>query len=282
MPLGEEFLILALIFGVLIGTISAIIGIGGGILFIPTSIFIFGFPLKEAVVISLFSMTGLNISASIRYMKMKLINYRLSIIYNVWDLPGVIVGAWITTLITQSILSGICGALIISLSIILFRKNHKDNPEMTNIPNSKNEDKNDSNDKLKQKKFLGVNNPVIASFSSFSGGFISGLGGLGGGTADTTTMILLGINPKEAAATSQFAMVFTSVSGVIIHLLLGSYNGSFLWPAIMTLGGIIGAQVGTYLSMKIESNIIRKMLAVFAFYTGILLFLLMFDIGWNH
>jgi uncharacterized membrane protein YfcA len=227
-------------------------------------------------------MTGLNISASIRYMKMKLINYRLSIIYNVWDLPGVIVGAWITTLIAQSILSGICGALIISLSIILFRKNHKDNLEMTNIPNSKNEGKNDSNDKLKQKKFLGVNNPVIASFSSFSGGFISGLGGLGGGTADTTTMILLGINPKEAAATSQFAMVFTSVSGVIIHLLLGSYNGSFLWPVIMTLGGIIGAQVGTYLSMKIESNIIRKMLAVFAFYTGILLFLLMFDIGWNH
>jgi uncharacterized membrane protein YfcA len=129
LPLGEEFVILALIFGVLIGTISSIVGIGGGILFIPTSIFIFGFPLKEAVVISLFSMTGLNLSASIRYMKMKLINYRLSVLYNIWDLPGVIVGAWVTTIITQNILSGICGALIIFLSILLFRKNIKLNSE---------------------------------------------------------------------------------------------------------------------------------------------------------
>ncbi|MFX0028426.1 MAG: sulfite exporter TauE/SafE family protein [Candidatus Hermodarchaeota archaeon] len=280
MPLGEEFLILALIFGILIGSISAVVGIGGGILFIPTSIFIFGFPLKEAVVISLFSMTGLNISASLRYMKMRLINYRLSIIYNLWDLPGVIVGAWITTVITQNILSGICGTLIVVLSIILFRRNNKEHHEITSNPDSHNEGKTDSNKKLKRKKVLGVSNPVIASFSSFSGGFISGLGGLGGGTADTTTMILLGINPKEAAATSQFAMVFTSVSGVIIHIFFGSYNGSILWPIIMTLGGIIGAQIGTYLSMKSETNIIRKLLAVFAFYTGILLILLMFEIGW--
>jgi uncharacterized membrane protein YfcA len=129
---------------------------------------------------------------------------------------------------------------------------------------------------------LGVNNPVIASVSSFSGGFISDLGGVGGGTADTTTMILLGIDPKEAAATSEFAMVFTSVFGVIVHMFFGTYSGSFLWPTVMALGGIIGAQVGTYLSTKIESNIIRKILAVFAFYTGVLLILLMFEIGWNN
>lgn len=282
MPLGEEFVILALIFGVLIGTISSIVGIGGGILFIPTSIFIFGFPLKDSVVISLFSMTGLNISASIRYMKMKLINYKLSILYNVWDLPGVIIGAWITTIITQNILSGICGALIILLSIILFRKNNKTHFEEKIVPDSENEENLINNKELKQKSTLGVNNPVIASMSSFSGGFISGLGGVGGGTADTTTMILLGIDPKEAAATSQFAMVFTSISGVIVHIFFGTYNGSFLWPIIMTLGGIIGAQLGTYLSMKIESKIIRKMLAIFAFYTGVLLILLMFEIGWNN
>ncbi len=274
MPLGEEFIVLALIFGILIGIISSIVGIGGGILFIPTSIFIFGFSLKESIVISLFSMTGLNISASIRYMKMKLINYRLSIIYNIWDFPGVIVGAWVTTIITQNILSGICGALIISLSIILFRRNNKDNLEKEITPSSK---KGEINQK---KNKLGVNNPVIASISSFSGGFISGLGGVGGGTADTTTMIILGLDPKEAAATSEFAMVFTSLSGVIIHLLFGTYSGSLLWPIIMTLGGIIGAQIGTYLTTKIESKIVRKLLAVFAFYTGVLLILLMFNIGW--
>jgi uncharacterized membrane protein YfcA len=280
LPLGEEFIALALIFGILIGTISSIVGIGGGILFIPISIFIFGFSLKDAVVISLFSMTGLNVSASIRYMRMKLINYRLATLYNIWDLPGVVVGAWVTTLITQNILSGICGALIISLSIILFRKNNNHKLEGESTPVLKNEKNNITKSKLNHKLNVGVNNPVIASFSSFSGGFISGLGGVGGGTADTTTMILLGLDPKEAAATSQFAMVFTSVFGVIIHIIFGTYSGSFLWPTIMTLGGIIGAQIGAYLCSKIHSRIIRKLLAVFALYTGVLLILLMFNIGW--
>lgn len=211
---------------------------------------------------------------------MKLINYRLATLYNIWDLPGVIVGAWVTTIITQNILSGICGALIISLSIILFRKNNKHNLGEEISPNLENERKKVDKNKLNQKLNLGVNNPVIASLSSFSGGFISGLGGVGGGTADTTTMILLGLDPKQAAATSEFAMVFTSVFGVIVHILFGTYNGSFLWPVIMTLGGIIGAQAGTFLSVKIESKIIRKLLAVFAFYTGVLLILLMFNIGW--
>ena len=225
-------------------------------------------------------MTGLNISASIRFMKMKLINYRLATLYNIFDLPGVIVGAWVTSIITQNILSGICGALIMILSIILFRKNHIHKLEEESTPILKNEKSNITKSKSNQKLNLGVNNPIIASISSFSGGFISGLGGVGGGTADTTTMILLGLDPKKAAATSQFAMVFTSVFGVIVHILFGTYVGSFLWPAIMTLGGIFGAQVGISLSSKIESKTIRKLLAVLAFYTGVLLILLMFNIGW--
>ncbi|MHA2035134.1 MAG: sulfite exporter TauE/SafE family protein [Promethearchaeota archaeon] len=280
MPLGEELIVLGLIFGILIGAISSIVGIGGGILFIPTSIFIFGFPLKDAVVISLFSMTGLNISATIRYMRMKKINYRLATLYNIWDLPGVVVGAWVTSIITQNILSGICGAIIIILGVILFRRNNNNNNEKESNPIVKREKNNSNISKLNHKLNLGVENPVIASISSFSGGFISGLGGVGGGTADTTTMILLGLDPKEAAATSQFAMVFTSVFGVIVHVLFGTYTGPILWPLIMTLGGIVGAQVGTYLSNKIHSKIIRKLLALFAFYTGILLILLMFNISW--
>ncbi|MFX1455628.1 MAG: sulfite exporter TauE/SafE family protein [Promethearchaeota archaeon] len=280
MPLGEEFIALTIIFGILIGTISSIVGIGGGILFIPTSIFIFGFPLKDAVVISLFSMTGLNISATFRYIRMKLINYRLAMLYNAWDLPGVIIGAWVTSIITQNLLAGFCGALIILLSIVLFRRKKRNNQENnTNINNENEVNNKNKSDKSKRGKF-GVNNTLFASLSSFSGGFISGLGGIGGGTADTTTMILLGVKTKVAAATSQFAMVFTSVFGVIVHVLFGTYTGSLLWPLMMTLGGIIGAQIGTLLISRTRSRIIRKILAVFAFYTGVLLILLMFDIRW--
>ncbi|MFW9950740.1 MAG: sulfite exporter TauE/SafE family protein [Candidatus Thorarchaeota archaeon] len=280
MPLGEEFVFLALILGMIIGIISSIVGIGGGILFIPTAIFLFGFTQKQAVVISLFSMTGLNISASIRYIKMKLVNYRLAILYNIWDFPGVFIGAWITTLITGNVLSGICGAIIISLGILLLRRRNSSSSKQNNSINLEKENTFQIPVENKRSKKYGVNNPVIASLSSFTGGLISGLGGVGGGTTDTTTMVLLGVNPKVAAATSEFAMFFTSVIGVIAHTLFGTYNGSLLWPLIMTLGAIIGAQIGPYLSTKVKSKIIRKIIAIFALYTGILLILLMLNIGW--
>ena len=122
MPLGEEFLLLALILGILIGLLCSMVGLGGGILIIPGSIFILGFSPRDAIVISLFTMTGTTLSASIRYMKMKLVKYRLSMLYNLLDIPGVIVGAILTIMIANNILAGICGAFIIALAIMLFRK----------------------------------------------------------------------------------------------------------------------------------------------------------------
>ena len=276
MPLGEEFIFLAIPIGLFIGIICSIVGLGGGILIIPTSIFILGFDPKSAIVVSLFSMTGLTISASISYMKKRMVNYRLAMLYNIWDVPGVIVGGLITIVIASNFLAGICGATIILLAILLFRK---DTSHFSEAKDSNNQNSDDKKEQAKSK--LDINNPYIASFSSFSGGFITGLVGLGGGTADTTSMILLGMDPKKAAATSEFAMASTAFFGVLIHFLIGTYTGSFIWPIFMSIGTIIGAQIGTYLSTRIDSTIVRKLLACLAAYTGILLILLMFGLGWN-
>lgn len=276
MPLGEEFIFLAIPIGLFIGIICSIVGLGGGVLIIPTSIFILGFDPKSAIVVSLFSMTGLTISASITYMKKRMVNYRLAMLYNIWDIPGVIVGGLITIVIASNFLAGICGATIILLAILLFRK---DTSHFSEVKDSNYQNSDEKKEQTKSK--LDIDNPYIASFSSFSGGFITGLVGLGGGTADTTSMILLGMDPKKAAATSEFAMASTAFFGVFIHFLIGTYTGSLIWPIFMCIGTIIGAQIGTYLSTRIDSTIVRKLLACLAAYTGILLILLMFGIGWN-
>ena len=276
MPLGEEFIFLAIPIGLFIGIICSIVGLGGGILIIPTSIFILGFDPKSAIVVSLFSMTGLTISASISYMKKRMVNYRLAMLYNIWDIPGVIVGGLITIVIASNALAGICGATIMLLAILLFRK---DTSHFSEVKDSNNKNSDENKEQTKSK--LDINNPYIASFSSFSGGFITGLAGLGGGTADTTSMILLGMDPKKAAATSEFAMASTAFFGVLVHFFIGTYNGSLIWPIFISIGTIIGAQIGAYLSVRMDSTIVRKLLACLAAYTGILLILLMFGIGWN-
>ena len=289
MPLGEEFLLLALILGILIGLLCSMVGLGGGILIIPGSIFILGFSPRDAIVISLFTMTGTTLSASIRYMKMKLVKYRLSMLYNLLDIPGVIVGAILTIMIANTILAGICGAFIIALAIMLFRKKKLKNYVFNQIENEKNQNhsvkSNPSNSTTKNlnssKSKFGVDNLFIASLSSFSGGLITGLVGLGGGTTDTTSMILLGLDPKEAAGTSEFAMASTVFFGLLMHIFIGTYQASWLWPITMVIGAIIGAQIGPSLSSHVKSNVLRKILAVLAFYTGILMLFIMFGIGWT-
>ncbi len=287
MPLGDEFAFLAIFFGLGIGTIASMVGLGGGILIIPTCIFIFGFSIKDSIVISLFFMTGTVISASIRYMKLKLINYRLALLYSIWDVPGVIIGGLITLVVTNNILAGLCGSIIMGLSILLFRRKEievitqhisKNNESINALPKNSN-DTLKSTTTIKRKK-IRVESFVFASFSSFSGGLISGLVGLGGGTVDTTSMILLDLEPKEAAATGEFGNIVSPLSGLIVHLVLGSYTSSWLWPILMTLGGIVGAQIGVYLTSRVKGNIIQKILACLAFYTGILMIFLMFGIGW--
>lgn len=287
MLIGDEFAFLAIFFGLGIGIIASMVGLGGGILIIPTFIFIFGFPVKDSIVISLFFMTGTVISASIRYMKFKLVNYRLALLYSIWDVPGVIVGGLITLVVTNNILACLCGLVIMILSILLFRRKEievstqhisKNNESINVLPKNSN-DRLKSTTTIKGKKKR-VESFAFASFSSFSGGLISGLVGLGGGTVDTTSMILLDLEPKEAAATGTLGNIVSPFSGLVVHLLLGSYTSSWLWPILGTLGGIVGAQIGVYLTSRVKGNVIRKILACLAFYTGILMIFSFFGISW--
>lgn len=265
--LGEEYILIVLGLGLIIGILSAIAGLGGGILIIPASIFILGFSPKEAIVISLFVMTFLTVSATLRYIKQRKVNYKLGLLYNILDLPGVILGAFLTLMLLGNALIIICGTLIIFLSIVLFLK--KDPKYEDTDPES-----------CKELPKFQVNNLYLASISSFSGGFVSGLVGLGGGTTDTTSMILLGLDPKVAAGTSEFGMAFTSTFGFLVHFLLGTYTGAWIWPLLMGLGAMIGAQIGPLISNKLDGNSVQKLLAAFAFYTGILMYLSIFGIGW--
>jgi len=285
-PLSEEFVILGLFLGIGIGTVASIVGLGGGILIIPASIFLLGFDPKSAIVVSLFAMTGLTISASISYMRQKMVNYRLAMLYNIWDIPGVILGGMITLYIAGNILAGICGSIIVFMAILLYRKKadphgHGEKTKTREEEMSKLEMKKGLLKTKEVKSKLDVDNPYLASLSSFSGGLITGLAGLGGGTADTTSMILLGMEPKKAAATSEFAMASTSFIGVFTHLVIGTYTGSLMWPIFICIGTVTGAQIGAYLSAKMDNTVIRKVLACLAFYTGVLLILLMFGVGWS-
>ena len=111
--MGIVELILLFVLGFAVGLPASIAGVGGGFLIMPTLIFFFGLPAQNAVAISLAAISGTTISSSIVYIKQKKVDFFLALLYSVFDIPGVIIGAYLASLITSDLLTGLIGIFII-------------------------------------------------------------------------------------------------------------------------------------------------------------------------
>ncbi|OLS15736.1 MAG: hypothetical protein RBG13Loki_0630 [Promethearchaeota archaeon CR_4] len=270
------------IVGVGVALITSMVGLGGGIIFVPVLLLFFQFPAKNAIPISLLAMTGNTISCSIAYIRQKRVNYKLALLYDVMDPVGVYVGALLMTILSENIIIGSVAGIIFILGFSLIRKarsnqitestphdssfkngqhNSCTSDQVTGEPNNQNQSTSSPTKDVKIKKL-----PVIL-VSSFGSGFVSGLAGLGGGITDTTSMILLGVPPYIAAPTSEFAMAFTNIIAVIAHTLMGN----MVWEAAVPLmfGAVIGAQIGAHLSKRVKNHVLIYILVGFAWFAAI-------------
>ena len=268
-----DYLILILI-GIAIASVVSMVGLGGGIFFLPLLILVFHVEPQYAVGTSIFTMILTNFSATIGFWKRKKVDWKLALIYDVFDIPGIILGAWITTQITGRILAIICGIALLLLGISVVHKSRQKQEQTKPIGQT---DK--PSDPVNQKPIVidysqtwkGKNLKWVI-ISSFLSGLITGLVGIGGGTVDTTSMILLGVPAPMAAGSTQLAMLLTNIFGGATH----AYYGNVLWVyAIpMGIGALIGAQIGSHYATKIRPEILRLLLGMIAIFTGIRLIFL--------
>jgi len=260
-------LILVLI-GIAIGLLSSMIGLGGGFLIVPILILIFGLPTKSAVAISLVAISGTAISATIGYLRQRRIDFKLGLLYDILDIPGVILGAYLTTLLPSKILKIICGIFIIFISLILTKNRQIFVSKEGSIKETQEKGwQRKIIDSFGQKFEYSIQKPIFVLLSSFFGGLITGLIGLGGGITDTSTMILLGVPTHIAVASSEFAMALTNLAGVISHGFLRNILFSYAIP--LTIGTIAGAQIGCRLTAKIKGKLLQKTIAFIAFIIGL-------------
>ena len=261
--------LLLLLFGFAVSLPASMAGLGGGFIIVPVLIIFFDLPTQNAVAVSLMAMCGTSISATITYVRQKRVDYLLGLVYDVLDLPGVVLGVYLTTFLPSNLLTGIVGVLIIAMSVLLFTRN-RENQQV---------EKQNFDEKLGSRgwkrtlvdssgrvfKYV-IHSPLLVLLSSFAGGLVAGMCGLGGIT-DTSTMILLGVAPHVAVASSEFAMTLTSLTGVFAHGFL--HNILFDYAVAITVGTIIGAQVGSTLTKRVKGKTLRKILSAIGFLAGI-------------
>lgn len=92
-------------------------------------------------------------------------------------------------------------------------------------------------------------------------GLTSGLFGVGGGLVIVPALVWLGMTQRNAAATSMAAIIPISTVAVLSY----AFHGDIDWVAglLMTLGFVIGAQIGARLLHYFSEVLLRWFFAVF-------------------
>lgn len=110
-------LLLAFLFGMLIGAWSSSMGLGGGLLAIPTLVLIFGVNQHAAEGTSLLIMIPNTVVGSIAHLRQGTASLHIGSIMGIGALGGAALGTWIALLLNNQILQLIFGCFVLIMAI---------------------------------------------------------------------------------------------------------------------------------------------------------------------
>lgn len=237
--------------GFFIGTFGTLIGAGGGFILMPLLLLMYPDMSPDVLTSISLAVVFLNASSgSIAYAHKKRIDYRSALIFAVATLPGAIIGAFTTTLLSRHVFNIILGALLIVVAVFLMLK-----PQQGGYAGRTNKgrcvercvtERNGEEHRFSFNIWTGIG-------ISFLVGFISSLLGIGGGIIHVPALIsLLNFPIHVATATSHLILAIMALAGTIVHMIQGSFWEG--WQTALAIGGgvVIGAQLGAGLSSKVK------------------------------
>ncbi len=248
--------------GAAAGVLSGLLGIGGGIVTVPTLCLVFrylGFPqtyiMHIAIATSLAAMIFNTTASTIAHHRRKAV---------VWDVfkklvPGLIIGSFIGALIaiwlSTIVLEIFFGIFLLVAAISFFRK------------------------KVSTEELHRLPSPLILNFFSSGIGAISNLLGIGGGSMTVPLLTTFHMKDRNAIGTSAATTLVTTVCGTISYLLLGVEEapsfpnsvGLINVPAFLIIGitAFFAAPYGAKLTHEIDPATVRKIFAIVLALTGV-------------
>jgi uncharacterized membrane protein YfcA len=235
--------------GFLIGVVATLTGVGGGVFIVPLLTLAFSFSPADGVGTSLTVILFTAIGATLGYSRQKRIYYKAGLLLAVLTVPGALLGAYLTAVLSASWLGVIFGVFLILVAAQIIAKGVLGKRGAGSSMNS-------------EAEVFGSRRRLAGGILlAFFGGIASGLLGIGGGVVLVPIMaLLLLMSMHVAVATSMFTMILTSLSGVAQHYALGNINLEF--ALLIAIGSVLGAQVGAYTSKKVSGRNMRRIFAV--------------------
>ena len=251
--------------GFIIGIFGTLIGAGGGFILVPILILSYPELSPETITaISIVIVAANAISGSFAYARSGRIDYKAGLLFAMFTIPGSILGVLTTQYIPRHIFNILFGVLLVVLSVYLFWRQNKLRPQLITDTNQKRW----KHHSLKDASGISYNytyNQTRGIFISIIVGYLSPVLGIGGGIIHVPALIQwLQFPVFIATATSHFILAIMATVSVMVHAIKGSYDDPQILHMVVGLvvGVIPGAQIGAWLSHKLQSNTITRVLAV--------------------
>ena len=250
------FITIALI-GLIVGILSGMFGIGGGVLIIPTLNLIFRLPPLNSAATSLFVIAPTAISGAYRHFRQGDIDIKTALIIGSFGALASTVSSFFSDRIPDIVLIVISACIIIYCAATMMRSALK--------PGT------DEEGRASKKRHLGPTALMVARIGAgLIAGSAAGIVGLGGGFIIVPlAIILFGYSFKQATAVSLLAIAVIAIPGIITHAILGHVY--YLYGLALIIGTIPGANIGVRLIAKIPERQARFSFGVLLVFSGLIL-----------
>ncbi len=236
----EPLMIVGLVIsGMCISTVCMAIGIGGGILWTPLLILIYKLSPSEAIATSLIiQVIGLG-GGSLAYHREGLIVKRLSIMFFLVALPGILLGSFFTINLSQNNVQLALGVMALAIATLFVSSKESIVPV-----------NNDSTPSTKAARSL---LPIPAFFGILMGFLSVGIGEW----IIPALKTRLGLSMNRAVGTVIFMMFLLALVATFIHGLL-SDNIRWIHFVCGACGTVLGSQLGVYFATKIPEQLLKE------------------------
>ncbi|RYH03842.1 sulfite exporter TauE/SafE family protein [Salipiger sp. IMCC34102] len=272
LPIAEVSVDAFLLFGLggLVGVLSGMFGVGGGFLITPLLFFV-GIPPAVAVATSTNQIVASSFSGLLAHLKRKTVDLRMGTVLLVGGLVGSSLGLILFNYLRSLgqvdllvslfyvVFLGVIGALMFVESLNAMRR--------AKLPPGKRKPRRHHNwvHNLPFKMKFRVSGLYISVVPPFLVGVLVGvlsaIMGVGGGFIMVPAMIyLLGMPTKVVVGTSLFQIIFVTAYTTMLHATTNQ-TVDIVLALLLIVGGVIGAQLGTVIGLKLKAEQLRILLA---------------------
>ncbi|MGA7577899.1 MAG: sulfite exporter TauE/SafE family protein [Desulfobaccales bacterium] len=250
--------------GFIISAYGTIVGAAGGFLYVPILLMLYPkehHSILTAIALAVNFFTAF--SGLTSYIRQKRIDYKSGWLFAAATIPGAILGVITTTLVQRRHFEGIFSVFLIGLALFMFFRPKSDTPATGEGQPAASRGGTYVTKTMDGITFEYHYNRTLGLVVFFFLGFVASFLGIGGGALIMPTLSYVVNFPVFiATGTSIFIVTIITSSATVANIFHGAFHHGAHRIAALSMGALVGAQVGGYLSDKVKGPWVIRALAI--------------------